>query len=172
MAQTKKTPPEEEIEALKKRLKELEGCLPYAELQNLALNTMIDIAEEQGIQIRKKNGARTVTRLCERNGLNVKTACKLFGHCRQAYYQQKSDGEELLRRESRILSTIAGIRSVDPGIGGCKLWLMLCDLFGRGRMPGQDAFLKLLRVTGCSESLPAVGIPPTPTTVTTNGKTW
>ena len=56
MAQTKKTPPEEEIEALKKRLKELEGCLPYAELQNLALNTMIDIAEEQGIQIRKKRG--------------------------------------------------------------------------------------------------------------------
>ena len=56
MAQTKKTPPEEEIEALKKRLKELEGCLPYAELQNLALNTMIDIAEEQGILIRKKTG--------------------------------------------------------------------------------------------------------------------
>ena len=58
MAQTKKTPPEEEIEALKKRLKELEGCLPYAELQNLALNTMIDIAEEQGIQFRKKSGAK------------------------------------------------------------------------------------------------------------------
>ena len=49
-------PPEEENETLKKRLKELEGCLPYAELQNLALNTMIDIAEEQGIQIRKKPG--------------------------------------------------------------------------------------------------------------------
>lgn len=58
MARTKKTPPEEENEALKKRLKELEERLHYAELQNLALNTMIDIAEEQGIQIRKKSGAK------------------------------------------------------------------------------------------------------------------
>ena len=52
----KETPSEEENETLKKRLKELEGCLPYAELQNLALNTVIDIAEEQGIQLRKKTG--------------------------------------------------------------------------------------------------------------------
>ena len=58
MVRTKKPPPEEENETLKKRLKELEGCLPYAELQNLALNTMIDIAEEQGIQFRKKSGAK------------------------------------------------------------------------------------------------------------------
>ena len=57
MVRTKKTPPEEENETLKKRLKELEGRLHYAELQNhLALNTVIDIAEEQGIQIRKKTG--------------------------------------------------------------------------------------------------------------------
>lgn len=93
----------------------------------------------------EKIWGQAVTRLCERKGLNVKTACRLFGHCRQAYYQQKSDGEELLRREARILSAIAEIRAVDPGIGGYKLWLMLCDLFGRGRMPGRDAFLKLLR---------------------------
>ena len=45
----------EELEAEVKRLtKELE----WAKLQNKALNTLIDIAEEQGIQIRKKSGAK------------------------------------------------------------------------------------------------------------------
>ena len=45
----------EELEAeLSKLRKELE----WTKLQNLALNTMIDIAEEQGIKIRKKSGAR------------------------------------------------------------------------------------------------------------------
>ena len=49
----KKTP--EELEAEVKRLtKELE----WAQLQNKALNTLIDIAEEQGIRIRKKSGAK------------------------------------------------------------------------------------------------------------------
>ena len=49
----KQTP--EELEAEVKRLtKELE----WAKLQNKALNTLIDIAEEQGIQIRKKSGAK------------------------------------------------------------------------------------------------------------------
>ena len=49
----KRTP--EELEAEVKRLtKELE----WAKLQNLALNTLIDIAEEQGIRIRKKSGAK------------------------------------------------------------------------------------------------------------------
>ena len=49
----KRTP--EELEAEVKRLtKELE----WAKLQNKALNTLIDIAEEQGIRIRKKSGAK------------------------------------------------------------------------------------------------------------------
>ena len=49
----KQTP--EELEAEVKRLtKELE----WAKLQNKALNTLIDIAEEQGIRIRKKSGAK------------------------------------------------------------------------------------------------------------------
>ena len=49
----KKTP--EELEAEVKRLtKELE----WVQLQNKALNTLIDIAEEQGIRIRKKSGAK------------------------------------------------------------------------------------------------------------------
>ena len=45
----------EELEAEVKRLtKELK----WANLQNKALNTLIDIAEEQGIRIRKKSGAK------------------------------------------------------------------------------------------------------------------
>ena len=45
----------EELEAEVKRLtKELE----WATLQNKALNTLIDIAESQGIRIRKKSGAK------------------------------------------------------------------------------------------------------------------
>ena len=49
----KQTP--EELEAEVKRLtKELE----WPKLQNKALNTLIDIAEEQGILIRKKSGAK------------------------------------------------------------------------------------------------------------------
>lgn len=83
-------------------------------------------------------------RLCEREGLSVATACSLFGHCRQAYYQQKLDGEKELRKESRMLSAIEEIRSIDPGIGGYKLWLMLCDLFGRAWMPGRDKFMAFL----------------------------
>lgn len=49
----KQTPLELEAE-IKRLTKELE----WAKLQNKALNTMIDIAESQGIQIRKKSGAK------------------------------------------------------------------------------------------------------------------
>lgn len=58
MSRTKKMDPSEENELLKKRIKELEASLHHEELKNLALNTMIDIAEEQGISIRKKSGAK------------------------------------------------------------------------------------------------------------------
>ena len=40
-----------ELQALEARIRELE-------LQNLALNTLIDVAERNGIEIRKKSGAK------------------------------------------------------------------------------------------------------------------
>jgi hypothetical protein len=49
----KRTP--EELEA---EVKRLTSELEWAQLQNKALNTLIDIAESQGIQIRKKSGAK------------------------------------------------------------------------------------------------------------------
>ena len=58
MAKIKKTNLTEQNETLKKHIKELEDRLHYSELQNIALNTMIDIAEEKGIQIRKSVSQR------------------------------------------------------------------------------------------------------------------
>ena len=46
------------IEAQKKQIAKLEKDLKYSQDKNLALNTLIDIAEEQGIKIRKKSGAK------------------------------------------------------------------------------------------------------------------
>jgi hypothetical protein len=46
------------IEAQRKQIAKLEKDLKYSQDKNLALNTLIDIAEEQGIKIRKKSGAK------------------------------------------------------------------------------------------------------------------
>lgn len=45
-------------EETKDRIRELEMELGIAKMQVKALNTLIDIAEEQGYQIRKKSGAK------------------------------------------------------------------------------------------------------------------
>ena len=45
----------------------------------------------------------------------------------------------------RILDSVREIREFDPGIGGVKLWQMLCGMFDTGRMLGRDSFLALLR---------------------------
>ena len=46
------------IAALQKQIQKLEADLKKSKDKNLALNVMIDIAEEQGIRIRKKSGAK------------------------------------------------------------------------------------------------------------------
>ena len=51
MARKKKEEKSPEVLALEARIRELE-------LQNLALNTLIDVAERNGIDIRKKSGAK------------------------------------------------------------------------------------------------------------------
>ncbi len=57
--------PEEEIASLKAKLKKMEETLAAkdmqlkrTEMQNLALNTILDIAAEQGNDLRKKSGAK------------------------------------------------------------------------------------------------------------------
>ena len=51
MAHKKKEEKSPEVLLLEARIRELE-------LQNLALNTLIDVAERNGIEIRKKSGAK------------------------------------------------------------------------------------------------------------------
>ena len=46
------------IEQLQKQLQKLEKQLQFEKNRNYALNTLIDIAEEQGIKIRKKSGVK------------------------------------------------------------------------------------------------------------------
>ena len=46
------------IEQLQKQLQKLEKQLQFEKDRNYALNTLIDIAEEQGIKIRKKSGVK------------------------------------------------------------------------------------------------------------------
>ncbi len=77
--------------------------------------------------------------------MKVSLACRLFGHCRQAFYQCKADLEVEMKRERVIVDAVREIRSEDPGIGGYKLWVMLIMLFGEQFMPGRDSFYRLLR---------------------------
>jgi predicted nucleic acid-binding Zn-ribbon protein len=46
------------IEAQKKQIAKLEKELKYSQDKNLALNTLIDVIEEQGIKVRKKAGVK------------------------------------------------------------------------------------------------------------------
>ena len=46
------------IEKLKKQNAKLEKDLKYSQDKNLALNTLIDVIEEQGIKVRKKAGVK------------------------------------------------------------------------------------------------------------------
>ena len=46
------------IEKLKKQNEKLERDLKYSQDKVLALNTLIDVIEEQGIKVRKKAGVK------------------------------------------------------------------------------------------------------------------
>lgn len=83
--------------------------------------------------------------LCERYGLSVSAACGLFGHCRQAFYKQKTDHERKSRIERELVAAAKEQREQAPGIGCVKLYLILLAIFGASRMPGRDSFLRLMR---------------------------
>ena len=80
--------------------------------------------------------------------LKVALVCRLFGHCRQAFYQSKADIESEIEHERKVIEAVKEIREEDPGIGGYKLWLMLIDMFGRAFVPGRDRFFTILRRKG------------------------
>ena len=81
-------------------------------------------------------------------GLAIALVVRLFGHCRQAFYQSKADFEEEKEHERKVIEAVKEIREEDPGIGGYKLWLMLIAMFGRSFVPGRDRFFVLLRRKG------------------------
>jgi len=89
-----------------------------------------------------------VTELVEGRGLKVALSCRLFGHTRQAWYQSKADIEAEVERERLLLENVREIRQEDPRIGCYKLWLMLCEIYGRDKMMGRDSFFALLRRHG------------------------
>lgn len=78
----------------------------------------------------------------------VSLVCRLFGRCRQAFYQSKADIEHEVGRERQLLQSSRDIRQEDPGIGAYKLWLMMIDMYGRGHVIGRDRFYTLLRRHG------------------------
>ena len=41
--------------------------------------------------------------MCKQDSLSVESACRLFGHCKQAYYQHRTDTSERFRREARVI---------------------------------------------------------------------
>jgi len=81
-------------------------------------------------------------------GLRVALVVRLFGHCRQAFYQSKADVEKEVEHERKVVEAVKEIRDEAPGIGGYKLWLMLISLFGRDSLPGRDRFFAILRRRG------------------------
>lgn len=89
-----------------------------------------------------------MTELVSGRGVEVSSACRLFGRSRQAYYRLRACGMKPSLSERSILEKVEAIRSEAPGIGCRKLWLMLCSVFGRERMPGRDRFFRLLRRRG------------------------
>ena len=46
------------VECQRKQIEKLEKQLKYSQDKNLALNTLIDVIEEQGIKVRKKAGVK------------------------------------------------------------------------------------------------------------------
>ena len=77
--------------------------------------------------------------------MHITTACGLFGHCRQAYYQLKTDYLDRLSREKQLIASAKEIRSEAPGVGSVKLHMQLKDIYGQEFMIGRDAFIELLR---------------------------
>ena len=80
--------------------------------------------------------------------MKVALVCRLFGHCRQAFYQSKVDIEKEVERERRIFEAVREIRTEDPRISGYKLWLMLASMYGRDYVPGRDRFFSIMRRKG------------------------
>lgn len=87
-----------------------------------------------------------MNRLRQRHpGHSIGCLCELFGKSREGYYSVSLDVlADRLSLEKELESTVRDIRCRAPGIGSCKLFLMLKDVHGE-RMIGRDRFYRLMR---------------------------
>jgi len=84
------------------------------------------------------------TQVCGQK-MDMDSLCMLFGKSRQAYYQYKKRDVNRLDDKVEIINAVRSIRSEAPHTGCYKLYVMLCGIFSRKRMPGRDRFFNLLR---------------------------
>ena len=78
--------------SLEKRIKELERQLELAQMKNVGLNTMIDIAEQDyKLEIRKKSAPNSRCTYSDVPFINESD--DLFGFSRQTWYHIKKDKE-------------------------------------------------------------------------------
>lgn len=115
MANRSKDDYKEENAQLKKRIRELNKALEFSRLETMARDMMIDKVEEYfDIPIRKKIWGQVATELVSSRGMKVASVCRLFGHCRQAFYQSKADIVKEVEHERKILAAVREIREEDP----------------------------------------------------------
>lgn len=79
--------------------------------------------------------------------------CRFLGVSKQAYHKQKGDvAARKAAMESFALEYIYKIRSVDPGIGGMKLWYMYKRDFPDSERVGKDRFEDIVHCHGLKVS--------------------
>lgn len=123
--------------------------MSFSRLETEARDLMITRAEEYfNIQIRKNLGPNS-------NGTGHMSWPE--GHDRvpsvwplpSSFLPVESRHRKEVQLERTILKSVEEIRAEDPGIGGYKLWIMLCSLNNPDMvMPGRDSFYRLLRRNG------------------------
>ena len=137
--------------ALEKRIKELEKQLELAQMKNVALNTMIDIARER-LQTRdqKKVWIQAVGVLTHMYPLTSKAVlCGLFGFSRQAWYDSKKRQSGLQMQEVFILTLVKELRGDHPRMGAEKLHHLIAPQLQEHNIKyGRDKFYYLLREHG------------------------
>lgn len=79
-------------------------------------------------------------------GPPISKLCKLLGHSRQAYYQQKAALEQTVLGEELIVQEVLRLRSRQKKIGTRKLHLLLRPFLSAHQIQiGRDALFELLR---------------------------
>jgi biotin synthase-like enzyme len=113
----------QKVEVLRLQLKAAEKLLEDAQMKNIALETMIDIAEEQMKNLDpKKIWAQTVAQLRQfYPHYSVCYYCSLFGRSRQGWYEQTNREEEQQMATAIVLKLVHEIREELPRAGFPKL---------------------------------------------------